>query len=73
MPRREVMFLVAGAAKAAIVRDVLEHGTEVAVHPASGVRPTDGKLVWLLDEAAASLLAVRVEASSTWRGPGLNI
>jgi 6-phosphogluconolactonase len=53
------MFLVAGAAKAAVVREVLERGAEVAVHPASGVRPANGKLTWLLDEAAASLLADR--------------
>jgi 6-phosphogluconolactonase len=56
---REVMFLVAGAAKAVVVREVLERGAEVAVHPASGVRPANGKLTWLLDEAAASLLADR--------------
>jgi 6-phosphogluconolactonase len=56
---REVMFLVAGAGKAAVVRDVMDGAADVAVHPASGVRPVNGKLVWLLDEAAASALGDR--------------
>jgi 6-phosphogluconolactonase len=56
---REVMFLVAGAGKAAVARDVLDGKADVAVHPASGVRPVNGKLIWLLDEAAASALGSR--------------
>jgi hypothetical protein len=37
----------------------LDGAADVAVHPASGVRPVNGKLVWLLDEAAASVLGDR--------------
>jgi 6-phosphogluconolactonase len=61
---REVMFLVAGAGKAAVVREVLDGTADIAVHPASGVRPVNGKLVWLLDEAAASALGDRSRENS---------
>src|SRR2546422_2196115 len=47
-----VVFLVAGAEKAKIVRAVL---SEQALLPAALVRPTDGELVWLTDRAAAAL------------------
>ena len=53
----EVMFLVAGSGKSAIVRDVLEGPADVHKHPSSGVKPEAGKLTWLLDEAAAGLLS----------------
>lgn len=53
---RQVLFLVNGQKKAAPVRDIIEGGASVEQHPAAGVRPTDGKLTWLLDEAAASEL-----------------
>ncbi len=49
-----VMFLVAGAEKAKVVKAVLaEPGTSL---PPSMVRPVSGRLVWLLDRPAASLL-----------------
>src|SRR5213594_4751785 len=47
-----VIFLVAGAEKAKIVRTVL---SEPARLPAALARPTDGELVWLTDRAAAAL------------------
>jgi len=53
---RQVMFLVAGANKAEAVQDVLEGNAPVEKRPAAGVRPENGKLVWLLDNAAAKLL-----------------
>jgi 6-phosphogluconolactonase len=48
---RRVWFLVSGAEKAEIVRAVLE-GAGRAL-PAQRVRPTHGRLTWLLDAAAA--------------------
>lgn len=49
-----VVFLVAGGEKAKAVKAALaEAGTAV---PAGMVRPTNGRLVWLLDRAAAALL-----------------
>src|SRR5207253_9140313 len=47
-----VVFLVAGAEKAKIVRAVL---SEQALLPAALVRPIDGELIWLADRAAAAL------------------
>jgi len=47
-----VLFLVSGADKANIVREVLEN--EKANLPSQNVRPADGRLLWLLDRAAAS-------------------
>jgi 6-phosphogluconolactonase len=48
-----VMFLVQGQDKAERVREVLQGDPQL---PASGVRPTDGRLIWLLDQAAAGNL-----------------
>jgi 6-phosphogluconolactonase len=53
---RQVMFLVSGAAKATIVHEVLDNPPDVYKHPSSGVQPNHGKLIWLLDEPAASSL-----------------
>ena len=50
---REVQFLVAGAEKAAIVRRVLREPRDPSELPAQVVAPTEGRLVWLLDAAAA--------------------
>jgi 6-phosphogluconolactonase len=49
-----VMFLAAGAEKAKVVKAVL--GEPGSALPAAMVRPTEGRLTWLLDRAAASLL-----------------
>jgi 6-phosphogluconolactonase len=46
-----VMFLASGAEKAEIVREVLENPQ--ADLPAQKVRPLHGRLLWLLDRAAA--------------------
>lgn len=47
-----VMFLVSGAEKARILKDVLENPDSNL--PAQRVRPDEGRLVWLADRAAAS-------------------
>jgi len=51
----EIAFLVSGASKAQILRDVLKP-TGDASYPAQRVRPLDGRLLWILDRAAAKLL-----------------
>lgn len=51
----EVMFLASGADKAAMVSQVLE-GDNSPPYPAQRVRPTDGRLLWMLDEGAADRL-----------------
>lgn len=52
-----VLFLVAGAAKAPIVRRVLEPRSEADRRlPAACVKPDTGRVIWLLDRTAASEL-----------------
>ncbi|MBZ5506840.1 MAG: 6-phosphogluconolactonase [Acidobacteriia bacterium] len=50
----EVVFLVSGAAKAEILNDVLKPAPKK--YPAQSVHPEDGRLLWLADQDAASLL-----------------
>jgi 6-phosphogluconolactonase len=49
-----VVFLVSGAEKAEIVKDVLQGEPR---YPAQAVNPQQGELIWMLDKAAASRLA----------------
>jgi len=51
-----VVFLVAGAGKAATLRQVLEGPPGAHALPAQRVRPTAGRLTWLIDAAAAGEL-----------------
>ena len=51
---QNVMFIVSGRAKAAVLRDVLEG--EIPSHPANLVNPTTGMLSWFVDREAASQL-----------------
>lgn len=51
----EVLFLVSGASKAEILRDIFDP-RKANTFPAQGVKPVSGKLLWLADRAAASLL-----------------
>jgi 6-phosphogluconolactonase len=53
----EVTFLVAGGGKAAMLKRVLEGPHQPDRLPAQIVRPTDGVLRWIVDEAAAADLA----------------
>jgi 6-phosphogluconolactonase len=53
-----VLFLVAGAAKAPALAAVLE-GPPDLVPPAGRVRPQQGEVLWLVDQAAAALLQQR--------------
>ena len=48
-----VVFLVSGAEKAQIVKEVLEGGNK---YPAQVVRPAQGELIWMLDKDAAQSL-----------------
>lgn len=53
---RHVMFLVAGDDKALALKGVLEGPHEPAQLPAQLIAPTEGSLIWLLDEKAAAQL-----------------
>ncbi len=54
---RVVMFLVAGADKAGALGQVLQGPPDRARLPAQGVRPAEGELLWLVDQAAASAIS----------------
>jgi 6-phosphogluconolactonase len=54
---REVIFLVAGAGKADMLRQVLEGPYAPDERPAQIVKPSPGELVWLIDSAAAAKLS----------------
>jgi 6-phosphogluconolactonase len=51
-----VMFLVAGAEKAKVLKSVLNEPTSSL--PAALVRPANGRLTWLIDRAAAALVGL---------------
>jgi len=55
---REDVFLVAGAAKAQMLRQVLEGPYAPDKLPAQVVRPTLGEVIWMVDAAAAAALTV---------------
>ena len=51
-----VVFLVAGEQKATALKSVLNEREKRRSFPAGMVNPQNGRLVWLIDQAAASLL-----------------
>jgi len=51
---RYILFVVSGKGKAKIVKTLFENRRPLL--PASRIKPLDGKITWLLDKAAASLL-----------------
>jgi 6-phosphogluconolactonase len=52
-----VMFLASGPDKAPVLREILEN--RAAALPSQRVQPTNGKLVWVVDEPAANALSHR--------------
>jgi 6-phosphogluconolactonase len=53
---RQVVFMVSGTAKAQRLQEVLQGEHNPLRLPAQRIQPVDGRLVWMLDEAAASRL-----------------
>jgi 6-phosphogluconolactonase len=51
---RNITFIVSGQDKAARLREVLEGPPQPMSLPAQAIRPTQGRLLWLVDKAAAS-------------------
>jgi 6-phosphogluconolactonase len=54
-----VTFLVSGTDKAAMLKTVLEEDAPAEQYPSKLIRPSDGKLIWLVDRAAASDLSTK--------------
>jgi 6-phosphogluconolactonase len=52
-----------GAEKALALKGVLEGPYEPDQLPSQAIRPTEGKLIWLLDPTAASLLAPQAKGA----------
>jgi 6-phosphogluconolactonase len=56
---RCVAFLVSGTDKAAVLKTVLEEDAPAEQYPSKLIRPNNGKLIWLVDRAAASALTTK--------------
>ena len=54
---RNVIFLVAGADKAAALKEVIEGPRDTEKYPSQLIEPNYGTLLWMVDEASASLLS----------------
>ncbi|MBO0724275.1 MAG: 6-phosphogluconolactonase [Blastocatellia bacterium] len=55
---RNIIFLVAGADKAPALKEVIEGPRNPEQYPSQLIEPPHGKLLWMVDEAAAKLLSV---------------
>jgi 6-phosphogluconolactonase len=53
-----IVFLVSGKDKAEVLQKVLNGDHQPDLLPAQLIRPTHGKLIWLVDQAAASRLKI---------------
>lgn len=53
---RNVTFVVAGEDKAEALKQVIEGSHQPELYPSQIIRPRNGTLLWMADEAAASLL-----------------
>jgi 6-phosphogluconolactonase len=51
-----VVFLIAGQSKATALAAILDGPQDVSRLPSQGVAPSDGKLLFLIDQAAGKLL-----------------
>ena len=54
---RNVTFLAAGEDKAEPLKAVLEGSDQPDTYPSQLIRPLNGSLLWMVDEAAARLLS----------------
>ena len=61
---RNVTFLVAGEDKAEALKNVLEGSYQPEVYPSQLIRPRNGTLLWMVEEAAAHLLGNKTHGSS---------
>jgi 6-phosphogluconolactonase len=52
-----IIFLVAGADKAPALKEVIEGQRNPELYPSQLIRPSNGALLWMVDEAAAKLLS----------------
>jgi 6-phosphogluconolactonase len=55
---KATMFLVTGASKAEILREVIYTDKKTDLYPAQAISPTNGAVSWLVDKAAARLCSI---------------
>jgi 6-phosphogluconolactonase len=55
-----IIFMIAGADKACALKAVLEGPHEPEQLPAQMIQPSNGKLLWLMDQAAGSMLSKEI-------------
>ncbi|MBW4442022.1 MAG: 6-phosphogluconolactonase [Plectolyngbya sp. WJT66-NPBG17] len=60
---RKVIFFVTGSEKAATLKTVLEGQYQPDRLPAQIIHPTQGKVVWMVDQAAASSLSTPISST----------
>ncbi len=65
---KNIFFMVSGSGKAKALRDVLEGPLQPEVLPAQAIKPVNGRLLWLVDEAAASFLKAAQGGARFTRG-----
>lgn len=53
---RMIVFMATGEKKASALAEVLSDRYNPALYPAQRIKPQDGRLIWLVDQAAASTL-----------------
>jgi 6-phosphogluconolactonase len=53
---RMIVFMATGEKKANTLAEVLSDRYNPAQYPAQRIAPNEGRLIWLVDEAAASML-----------------
>ncbi len=58
------MFLVTGGDKADVLREVLESDSSGDQFPSKLIQPKNGRLLWLIDRAAADALSSNAEGNS---------
>ena len=58
----QVIFLVSGQEKAEVLKEILEGDDRPDLLPARLIRPVNGKLLWLVDQAAAGCLTGSIRA-----------
>ncbi len=50
---RQIVILALGEQKASAVREVLQGPTNKQAHPVQSIRPSNGRLLWIIDQEAA--------------------
>lgn len=55
---KSVVFLVTGASKAEVLREVIKTDKNPDLYPAQAISPTNGAVSWFIDKAAARLCSI---------------